>query len=757
MASLAARLGVVTGKDVAGETRWTELFDTLRRREAAERWLLIFDNANEPDEIRDLIPPVSGHVLITSRNSRWEATGDLMELDVFERGESIEFQRRRTRKFNVTDAHRLAGAVGDLPILLEHAAESQTGVDQYIAHLEKDPLGLLDGQPSDYQGTIADEWQTVLDQLEERSPDSLGLLACLCFFNDEPIPQGSLERGSHLPDVSIHDVLRDPLRRNLAVMMLRRAGLLRVRAQAGTLEVHQATRYIMRAIASREGADRAERWRHDVHLLLAAADPLDPEDPANWRAYDELRGHAAQAQAIACHNDSVWRLVVNMARYLSAIGDPRAALSLSDEALHQWTADTVNSSRGVADACLMMRRARAAALLAVGQAEDAFQLQQETLVAMRSDFRRWGMEMVLLDRLTGAHSRMTGDFRGAQVADQASANAHEMEFGRDHPHVIPALNSVITNLVLNGEYADAARTAQQVYRDALAFHNDDRYPSVLFQRNVVGRCLWLAGRYAEADSVLAEVHAGYGAAARTEAIDENHPWHLTHEADYAIARRDKGLKHADILTLVNHLHDVRRRCWRKLGANHPQTLAVTVILGGILGKVSGREGDAMRLLEDAQRRYQSALPGHPYGHACTGLVAAVRCRTVNGGPERAESARVIQGAIERLTDSVGADHPLTLTAASALVNALARAGELDAARERGEEVVTGLRARFGAGHPHTLASEANIAIIQSRMGRDQASAELRARLAATVGPGHPVLASFTHGHLIDIDFTPLPL
>jgi hypothetical protein len=332
-----------------------------------------------------------------------------------------------------------------------------------------------------------------------------------------------------------------------------------------------------------------------------------------------------------------------------------------------------------------------------------------------------------------------------------------MAFGRDHPHVIPALNSVITNLVLNGEYAEAARTAQQVYRDCLAFHNDDRYPSVLFQRNVVGRCLWLAGRYDEADSVLAEVHAGYGAAARDGAIDENHPWCLAHEADYAIARRDKGLRHAEILTLVDDLHDVRRRCWRKLGANHPQTLAVTVILGGILGKVSGREGQAVRLLEDAERRYQSALPGHPYGHACTGLVAAVRCRAVNDRPKRAESALVIQGVIERLTDSVGADHPLTLTAASALVNALARAGELDTARERGDDAVTGLRARFGASHPHTLASEANTAIIQSRMGRDPASAELRACLTATVGSGHPVLALLAHGHLIDIDFTPLPL
>jgi hypothetical protein len=758
MLGLAARLGVAV-REVPSEGGYDGVFGILRHDAPYARWLLVFDNANEPDEITDLIPPIGGHILVTSRNSRWEAVGDMLELDVFERSESIDFLRRRMRKLDVTAAHLLADVVGDLPILLEHAAESQTAIDRYITRLEHDPLGLLDGQPADYQGTIAGEWQAVLSHLRDRGPDSLDLLACLCFFTKGPIPLESLERGSYVLDVSINGLLRDPMRRSLAIMMLRRAGLVRMQAEARTLAVHQATRYVVRAMVSQEGPDSAERSRHDVHLLLAAVDPLDPEDPANWRDYEELRGHVSESQAEASNDESVRRLVVNLARYLTASGDPHAALSLADDGLTRWTADGTGDSAVASGACLRMRHAKAVALLACGQAEAAFQLQQETLAEMRLASSKWMADIVLLNRITGACDRMTGSFRDARAADQESANAHVAQFGPDHPYVFPARTSVITNLVLNGEYGEATRVAERVYSDCLSLHNDAGYPSVLFQRNVVGRCRWLCGQYDEAVSILAEVNAGYVMAVGSGNIDDNHPWHLAHEIDFAVARRDNGLTPADIRVLASNMQNVRRRCWRKLGSDHPQTLAATVVLGSFLRRVSGWEEEAAHLLEDAQRRYRSALPDHPYGDACTGFLAAVRYWAANDSPQQtaAEAVPVISEVIERLTSSVGADHPLTLTAVAALANSLARAGELDTARRCGHEALVRFQDRFGTGHPYVLAMEANAATIQSRLGHEPTSKELRARYAAALGPSHPDLVSFTQGQLIDIDFTPLLL
>jgi len=759
MADLAVRLGVEDTPQASDEGSYGELFELLRRDRRYLRWLLIFDNVNEPEEIKDLIPPTSGHVLVTTRSSRWEASGEMVELDVFGREESIEFLRRRMRVFNDLSAHQLAEGVEDLPLILEHAVESRVSTSAYLARLERDPLGLLDDQPADYHASIATEWRTVLDQLRVDATDALDLLRCLAFFGNDPVPRESLERGSYIAEVSIHAMLRDPFRRIVAIRRLRRAGLLRVGTDTGSFELHRVTRCVVRAIVATSGAAGEERARHDVHLLLAAADPLAPDDPATWRTYEELRGHAAESGVAVCSHEIVRKFVVNLVRFLNAAGDPRAALNLADVALTHWGAEGINDSTKVDDSCLAMGLAKADALFAYGKRAEASGLRQEALASMRSDPHRWAAEIIQLAGTFGARSRIVGKFSEALEADRESVRAHIAEFGNDDPRTFSAIDNVIADLIIAGSTAEATRVANEAYRNCLAFYSDAGHASVLAARNVLGRCHWLAGRYGEAVRDIAEVHAGYEELCSRGIVDKNHPRRLLHEIDYAVARLDEGLISANIQDLADHMQDVRRRCWRMLGADHPQTLAAAVVLSNILRRVSGRVGEAARLLRDAERRYHSVFPDHPYGYACTGLLAAVRFQAANGGRGRiaARFVLIIQDAVDRLNDSIGEAHPISLTAAAALSNALARSGQLDAALKRAQETLVAFQALFGGDHPHALASEANIWIIQSRLGDESASEDFRARYVAALGPAHPNMAVFAQGNLVDIDFTPFPL
>jgi hypothetical protein len=736
MADLAATVGV---SDTAGGPdggNYAELFDLLRRRQPFARWLLIFDNVSEPEEIQDLLPPLAGDVLVTTRSSRWGALGEPLELDVFDRAESIEFLRHRMRKFTTGTAHRLAEGVGDLPLLLEHAVESRIAVNAYLTRLNSEPLALLDEQPADYYATIASVWRTVLDELRANAPDAFDLLRCLVFFGTEPVPRESLERGSYLVDVSIHAMLRDPLRRVGAIRRLGRTGLLRMPPGTRSLAVHRVTRCVVRDLIAGSGEAGVERVRHDVHLLLAAADPLTPDDPATWRSYEELRGHAAASGIVACRDDLVRKFVVNLVRYLNAAADPRAAVTMADSALAHWDAEAAGDGPSVADYRVAMCMAKADALFAQGMRSAAFQLRQEALSAMRQDAGRWAADIIGLEGRSGERFRITGDFAQARAADQDSVRAHAAEFGEDDPRTFNAVDSLVTDLALGGASAEATATAHSVYRNCLAYYNDASHPAVLAARNVFGRCRWLSGEYGEAAGILAKVHHGYGELAASRMLDENHPWRLVHEIDYALARRDKGLMPGDRQILADDMHEVRRRCWRTLGADHPQTLAATVVLASILRRIGGRGGEAIRLLGEAERRYHSALPGHPYGQACSAYLAAVHCQVANGNPQRvaARSVLVIQDVIDQLNDSVGNAHPLSLTALSALANARACAGELDAAVKHGQEALVGFRDLFGHDHPYTLTVEANTETIQSL-----------------------VPASFRQIHLVEIDFTPLPL
>ncbi len=408
MADLAVQAGAAAGVGETADRDYTELFDVLRRHQRFERWLLIFDGADEPEDVRELIPPLPGDVLITTRSTRWEASGELLELDVFDRKESIEFLRRRMPKASQVVAHRLADGVGDLPLLLEHAVESRTAVDTYLARLNSDPLALLADHPADYHSTIGDVWQVAVDQLRADAPDAFDLLCCLAFFGTEPVPRDALERGGFLPDVSIHRLLRNSIRVAGAIGKLRRAGLLRVSLGTRSLAVHRVTRYVVRALAVR--SDSGDRSRHDVHLLLAAADPRTPDDPTSWQSYEALHGHAVASGAVACQQELVREFVVNLVRYLTAAGDPRSAIALADEAITHWDEDARENGVTGSGSRVMMRVAKAGALFVQGSWPEAFQLQEEALAEMRADPDQWSANIIGLEGMTGARHRIAGNF-----------------------------------------------------------------------------------------------------------------------------------------------------------------------------------------------------------------------------------------------------------------------------------------------------------------------------------------------------------
>src|ERR1700761_7890139 len=118
------------------------VLNALRRGEPYKRWLLIFDNADEPDKVEEFIPRGPGDVLITSRNQGWKSYINTVPMDVFTRPESTEFLLKRApRGLSEADAERLAEKLGDLPLALEQAGAllSETGMpaDEYLRLIDR--------------------------------------------------------------------------------------------------------------------------------------------------------------------------------------------------------------------------------------------------------------------------------------------------------------------------------------------------------------------------------------------------------------------------------------------------------------------------------------------------------------------------------------------------------------------------------------------------------------------------------------------
>src|SRR6202040_3536982 len=109
LAGLAESLGLPAPSASGIDLTTRAVLDALRRGEPYSRWLLIFDNADQPEELLPFIPGGPGDVLITSRNHRWDPVVDTIPLDVFERAESIRFLLKRVpKRFAEADADKLA-------------------------------------------------------------------------------------------------------------------------------------------------------------------------------------------------------------------------------------------------------------------------------------------------------------------------------------------------------------------------------------------------------------------------------------------------------------------------------------------------------------------------------------------------------------------------------------------------------------------------------------------------------------------------
>ena len=123
LAALAPDLDISTGGDL--EMTLTAVCDALTRGEPYSRWLLVVDNAGEPEALMPYLPQAGGQILVTSRTQTWGGYATMYQVGEFTREESISLIRLRGSNISEADADRLADRLGDLPIAVEQAAAWQ--------------------------------------------------------------------------------------------------------------------------------------------------------------------------------------------------------------------------------------------------------------------------------------------------------------------------------------------------------------------------------------------------------------------------------------------------------------------------------------------------------------------------------------------------------------------------------------------------------------------------------------------------------
>jgi tetratricopeptide (TPR) repeat protein len=723
----------------------TSVLETLRRGETHARWLLIFDNADDPRDLKNFLPEGSGHVLITSRNPAWSQEAAPFEVDVFTRTESVEHLRRRVPGLTDEDADRMASALGDLPLAIEQAGAwlQETGIpaEAYIHELETQTADVLAlNQPSDYPLPVATTWNISFQLLKERSPAAVRLLELCSFLAPEPISMTLLRRDEMLRALIPYDEsLRDKMMLGRVIREIGRFALAKVDAASNSLQVHRLVQTVIRAQLTNEEQERA---CHEVHHVLVGARPDegDTDDPVNWPRYNEIWPHLTPSRARECSEEETLQLLIDRVRYLWKRGELERALTFGRGLEVLWRSERSESDRNT----LSLRFHLANVLRSMGRFEEALAVNTEVLELQRQTLGPDHRHTLMTAGGLAAALRALGRFSEALTWDEETYAKFSELFGADFPQTLSSANNLAISYRLVGDFQRAMELDEVVFerrRDILG----PTHPYTLSSAASLARDMQAAGDFVPSIDLLRRTLEGYSEVLGEEIIDT-----LRTAKSLAVSLRKAGhLAEAEALTERTYQSYVAA-----YGPGAPETLACSLNRAADYS-ARGDDGAARDLTAEVLREYEDSIGvDHPYTLVAVNNLALYTRAAGNptGGRELADRA------VTGFRASLGDEHPFTLSGSMNLANCLSELGDLDRAAEIERATLAILRKKMRDRHPDTLACEVNHAITLRQSKRTGEAQNIMDRvlplIVETFGGDHPTTQRARNWRRVGRDLEP---
>jgi hypothetical protein len=295
-------------------------------------WLVVFDNAQNPRELAEMLPGGRGHVLITSRTRAWGRIASQLDLEEFDRPESVTFVCQRTGREEPEAAGELAEVLGDLPLALAQAAAyidtRAITIGDYLA-LYRDPavarrLRAMGLASDEYPESVARTWLLHFDLLRQERPAAVELLRLCAFLDPDDIDLDLLSAGRAETGEVLAGVLGDKLERTEVASALAATSLVS-RSSEGHLRVHRLVQAVTR---DQLDDHQAAEWARRALSMAETVLPPDPLDNKSWPTYARLAPHieavTGQVSSYLILADKI-SLLNNLGIYLAASGQLSAS------------------------------------------------------------------------------------------------------------------------------------------------------------------------------------------------------------------------------------------------------------------------------------------------------------------------------------------------------------------------------------------------------------------------------------------------
>ncbi|NEZ59842.1 CHAT domain-containing protein [Leptolyngbyaceae cyanobacterium CCMR0081] len=269
-------------------------------------WLLIFDNANHPEQIKSFCPHrPQGHILLTSCEQTFDTLGIArpIRLQKMLTDEAKDFLFKRTgrdsdQSTEQAAAAKLAKELGYLPLALEQAGAyilaKQISFQDYLKSYLKHRLKLLEKSgpiTGNYPESVATTWSLSFREVEAISTEASDLLRISAFLSPDAIPYELFELGASQLGENLANALTamsdDPIVFHETLAPLTRYSLVQ---SEPSKKVYSIARLVQEVVRSQMDEESHRLWTQRTINALAHAFP--DEQYINWKDCSRLLPHA---------------------------------------------------------------------------------------------------------------------------------------------------------------------------------------------------------------------------------------------------------------------------------------------------------------------------------------------------------------------------------------------------------------------------------------------------------------------------------
>ena len=625
---LALRIGIYAPSNIPLEVIVRRLLDQLRSANESNR-LFVFDNVENPDDLRDLIPEGAGvrTIITTTRHLDGEGLGWLrLTVGAFDREQSITLLCERTGDTHRDAADRIADALGDTPVAIAQAAATAKGggctLSGYLDRLSHHPLesriSRLEGDnyPDAVSIALLMAYEQALEQLSTKHPQqeriAISLLDALSLLGASGVPTHWLLRL---------DNNSDDARNTLS--FLRSASIFHESSDGEKAIIHRLQGHIYRETYLNDQKKLDEASARTAALLSGIdVDRLEnPEQRQHETQYliEQLLSVTSQDYSHSLFSEpQVSSKLAETLEYATSLEMSQIALTLTDS---------------------------------VTQACDALGPHHPHTLSPRNELARAYRASGRLDKAIAMYKQILED--STRI------------LGTDHPSTLASRDD------LAAAYRDASRLEEaiplyeRIFDDVMRILGPD-------DLGILASRLNLADVYRDAsrlDDAIAMYKQNLQDSARI--LGPHHPRTLASRNHLAGTCRDMGRLDEAISLYEQYLEDLTRL----LGPDHPDTFTSRSTLAGAY-QAAGRLHDTIPLHEQTLTdRARTLGPDHP--------VTLTSRNNLAGAYQAAgrlnEAITLHRQTLKDNIRSLGPHHPHTLTSRNNLASAYRAAGRIEEA------------------------------------------------------------------------------